>query len=255
MNNLFDLSGKVALVTGASSGLGIQFAKALARQGADVAIAARRVERLAQVKKDVEAMGVKCLAVKCDVGHTDEIVSMVGQVRDHFGKIDILVNNAGVSGLSPAESQSDADWCAIMDINVNAAFYVAREVGKLMLTQKYGKIINIGSVCSSYAMPGIPITAYNTSKGAVWMLTKSLAVEWARHNITVNCIGPGFFESEMTVDTMKKPDFHATIDTYCPMGRIGGAGELDGALVYFASDASSFVTGQMIFVDGGWTSI
>jgi len=255
MKKLFDLSGKVALVTGASSGLGIQFAKALAGQGADIAIAARRLERLEQVKKDVEAMGVRCLAIKCDVGNTDEVVAMVEQAKSHFGKIDILANNAGVSGVSPAEAQTDEDWRSIIDINVNAAFYVAREVGKVMITQKYGRIINTASVCSAFAMPGVPITAYNTSKGAVWMLTKSLAVEWAKHNITVNCIGPGFFRSEMTENTIKTPGFDATIKAYCPMGRIGNAGELDGALVYFASDASSFTTGQMLFIDGGWTAI
>lgn len=255
MKNLFDIKGKVALVTGASSGLGARFAKALAMHGANVVLAARRAELLEEVKKDVEVFGVKCLAIKCDVGNSDEISSMVNQVKAQFGRIDILVNNAGTSGLSAAETQSDEQWEAMMRINVNGAYYVAREVGRIMIEQQYGKIINLASVCSAYALPDLALSAYTTSKGAVLMLTKSLAVEWAKHNITTNCIAPGFFRSEMTEPTLKDPGFPTTIKTRCPMNRIGNEDELDGALIYFASDASSYTTGQILFIDGGWTSI
>ena len=255
MRNLFDLKGKVALVTGASSGLGVQFTKALAGQGADVAIAARRMERLEEVKKEVEALGVKCLAVKCDVTSTAEIVSMVEKTKSTFGKIDILVNNAGIGSVLPAESQTDDEWLATMNININAVYYVAREVGKVMIEQKYGRIINIGSICSLVGMADLPITAYNTSKGAVAMFSKSLANEWAKHNITVNCIGPGFFLSEMTESMVGTPAFDNMLKNYCPMGRAGDVGELDGALIFLASDAASYTTGQLICVDGGWTTI
>jgi len=255
MKNIFDLTGKVALVTGASSGLGVQFAKALANQGADIAITARRVEKLEQVKKEVEAIGVKCFLVPCDVGKTEEIISMVGKVKEHFGKIDIFVNNAGVGYTYPAETQTDEEWLSIININLNSVYYAAREVGKIMIEQGYGKIINIGSLHSSVSMMGSPITAYCTSKGGLLMLTRALANEWAKHNITVNAIGPAYFPSEMTQSVIEDETFLMALKAYCPMGRAGRDGELDGAIVYFASDASSYTTGQILTVDGGWTTI
>jgi len=255
MSHLFDLKGKVALITGASSGLGVQFAKALAAQGANIVISARRVERLEQVKKEVEALGVECLAVQCDVGKNDEIISMVAETKARFGQIDILVNNAGVGQAIPAEQQTDEEWLSMINLNLNAVYFVAREVGKVMIEQKYGKIINIGSIHSTVAMMGSPITAYNASKGGVAMLTKSLANEWAQHNITVNAIGPAYFQSEMTDAVINDDSFLVAVKAYCPMGRVGRPGELDGALVYFASDASSYTTGQLLTIDGGWTTI
>ena len=255
MKNIFDLTGKVALVTGASSGLGVQFAKALANQGADIAIAARRVDRLEQVKKEIEAMGVRCIAVKCDMLVSEEITAMVKTVKEHFGRIDILVNNAGVGKGIPADTQTDAEWLSTTRVNIDAVYYVAREVGKVMIEQNYGKIINLGSIHSMVAMAGSPISAYCASKGAVLMMTKALANEWAKHNITVNAIGPAYFPSEMTKDAIAMEGFDLAIKAYCPMGRTGRDGELDGAVVYFASDASSYTTGQYLAVDGGWTAI
>lgn len=255
MKNIFDLTGKVAIVTGASSGLGVQFAKALANQGADVAIAARRVERLESVKKELEAMGVRALAVKCDISNTEDIKAMVQTVKEHFGRIDILINNAGVGKLIPAESQTDEEWYSTTRINFDGVYFTAREVGKVMIEQKYGKIINLGSIHSMVAMAGSPISAYCASKGGVLMLTKALANEWAQHNITVNAIGPAYFPSEMTQDALAMEGFLDVVKTYCPMGRTGRDGELDGAVIYFASDASSYTTGQYLAIDGGWTSI
>lgn len=255
MGRLFSLEGKVALVTGASSGLGVQFATALARQGADVALLARRVEKLEKVKEDIEALGVKALAVQCDVTEVQQIKDAVKEVKDHFGKIDILVNNAGIGFMMPAEEQSDEDWLRTVDINLNAVYFMAREVGKHMVEQKYGKIINIGSIHSTVAMQGSAISAYGATKGGVKMLTKALATEWAKYNITVNTIGPAYFESEMTQEVVNDESFKTVAQTYCPMGRIGKEGELDGAIVYFASDASSYTTGQYLAVDGGWTAI
>lgn len=255
MANLFDLKGKVAIVTGASSGLGVQFANALARQGADLAIVARRAEKLMDVKAQIERLGVRCLAVKCDVTRTEEIQAAVAAITAHYGRIDILINNAGIGRFGPAESQTDELWQTMMATNLNSVYYFAREAGKIMLKQNYGKIINIGSIHSTVAMTGLPLTAYCTTKGGVAMLTKALANEWAKHNITVNAIGPGYFPSEMTEDVLSDDSFLTAIKTYCPMGRPGRDGELDGAIIYFASDASSYTTGQLLTIDGGWTTI
>ena len=255
MSSLFNISGKVAVVTGASSGLGRQFALALAREGANVAILARRVEKLEKVKEEVKALGVDCISVRCDVVDNESIKSAIATVVDHFGRIDILVNNAGVGTGAPAELQEDSVWNMTINTNLNGVYFVAREVGKVMIKQNYGKIINIGSIHSTVCMNGSPISAYCASKGGVEMLTKALACEWAKYNITVNAIGPAYFESEMTDQVINTPEFGQAVMAYCPMGRVGKAGELDGAVIYFASDASSYTTGQLLTIDGGWTTI
>lgn len=255
MSGLFDLTGKTAIITGASSGLGVQFAKALAKQGADIAIVARRVEKLNKVKDEIRDLGVRCIAVKCDVLDNEEIKETVAKVMEEFGKIDILINNAGIGLYDRAEVQSDEIWEKMIATNLSSVYYFAREVGKHMVENKYGKIINIGSIHSSVAMTGLPLSAYCTTKGGVLMMTKALANEWAKYNITVNAIGPAYFESEMTAQVVDDESFLQLIKAYCPMGRIGKTGELDGAVVYFASDASSYTTGQILTIDGGWTTI
>ena len=257
MANMFDLSGKVALVTGASSGLGVQFAKALAGQGADIAICARRVERLEAVKAEIEAMGVRCYAHRCDVLNVDDIKEMVKDVEAFYGKIDILINNAGVGDVAPAEEMTDETWRKVLGTNLDAVYFVAREVGNVMLKNGYGKIVNIGSVHSEVVMaPGTwPVAAYATAKGGVKMLTRALATEWARKGITVNAIGPAYFGSEMTGAILEGGGFDAIANAYCPMGRAGKEGELNGAIIYFSSDASSYTTGQLLLIDGGWSAI
>lgn len=253
--NLFDLTGKVAVVTGASSGLGIQFARALAKQGADIAVVARRVERLKEVSGEIEKLGRRCIAVKCDVTKENEIIDAVKQIKAFYGSIDILVNNAGVGLAEPAETQSTETWNKVIDANLNGVYLFAREVSKGMIEKNHGKIINIGSIHSNVAIAGNSISAYCASKGGVLMLTKALAAEWAKYNITVNAIGPAYFESEMTEGVVGDEAFGQFIKVRCPMGRIGKAGELDGALIYLSSDASSYTTGQIIYVDGGWNTI
>lgn len=255
MSSLFDLTGKTAVVTGASSGLGVQFAKALARQGADVALLARRVNRLEEVKAEIEKLGVRCITVPCDVAETAQIQNAVKVVEEAFGKVDILVNNAGIAADTPAEDQDDATWEAVMNININGVYRTAREFGKGMIARGYGKIINIGSIHSNVAMNVSHLSAYCTTKGAVLMMTKALATEWAKKGITVNAIGPAYFPSEMTESALAAPEFQQVVNAYCPMARTGREGELDGALIYFASDASSYTTGQLLSVDGGWTAI
>ena len=255
MSKLFDLTGKVAAITGASSGLGLQMAKALARQGADVALLARRVEKLNDAKKDIEKMGVRCLTVQCDVLDNAQITAAVKTIKDHYGKIDILVNNAGIGLFAPVEETPDDLWNKMMAMNLSSVFFVAREFGKEMIKNKYGKIINTGSIHSSVAMSGMPLSAYCSAKGGVLMMTKALASEWAKYNITVNAIGPAYFPSELTNDVVGDPAFLNVVKTYCPMQRLGKEGDLDGAVVYFASDASSYTTGQLLSIDGGWTAI
>lgn len=255
MGRLFDITGKVAVVTGASSGLGRQFALALGREGAKLAILARRADRLAQVKAELEGMGVQCLAVPCDVADSGSIKTAIAAVESCYGRIDILVNNAGIGITAPAEAQEDGDWEAMMRTNLSGVYYVAREVGKVMIGQNYGKIINIASMHAAVARMGGTMSAYCATKGGVAMLTKALANEWAKHNITVNAIGPAYFESEMTARVLSTEAFSDLVKTYCPMGRVGREGELDGAILYFASDASSYTTGQLLLVDGGWTTV
>lgn len=255
MKNLFDLSGKVALVTGGSSGLGVQMAKVMAHYGADIALTARRQEKLEAVQKEIEEIGVKCTIHPCDVTNIEQIAQTVKDVEEAHGKIDILCNNAGAGMTDKAEDTSDEMWNTMMDTNVNGPFYFAREVGKGMIERGYGKILMTGSIHSTVAMKEMPISAYATTKGAIEMMTKALAVEWAPHNITVNAIGPAYFPSEMTQEVVSDEGFLQVIANRCPMGRPGRDGELDGAVLYFVSDASPYTTGQLLTIDGGWTAI
>ncbi len=251
--NIFDLTGKVALVTGASSGLGAHFAEVLADSGAKVALLARRAEKLKALEEKIGAD--KALAISCDVTDTDSVKAAVAKTIDHFGQIDILVNSAGVATAGPSAQHSDEEWNRVIDTNLTATFTLCREVGAHMIERKYGRIINLGSIHSRVAMPGLPIAAYCASKGGVLMLTKALGAEWAQTGVTVNAIGPSYFPSEMTGGALSDPKFLEAIKGLCPMGRPGKVEELDGALLYFAAEASSFTTGQLLNVDGGWTAV
>lgn len=253
--SLFDLKGRVALVTGASSGLGARFAEVLAKQGADVAIVARRLDRLQEKAKKIEKLGVKCLAVKCDITNEQEVTATVAQVVSHFGKIDILVNNAGMAIGGNAEDITGDDFKKVLDVNINGVFYMAREAGKNMIQNKYGRIINIASAYGAVGNKFSPTLAYHTSKGAVINMVRALAVEWAKYNITVNNIGPGFFESEMTDRLFQLDSFRQFVKTMTCFDRQGREDELDTALIFLAAEGSSYITGQTIFVDGGWTAI
>ena len=174
---------------------------------------------------------------------------------DHFGRIDILVTAAGMGNNKPVVDQSAEDWDRHIKIDLSGVYYTCAEVGKVMIEQNYGKIINIGSIHSRVIFPGGGISAYSSAKGGVMNLTKNLAVEWAKYNITVNAIGPAVFATELTTESIEMEGFMDLIAAYCPMQRLGEPGELDGLAIYFASDASSFCTGQLVCVDGGWTAI
>lgn len=253
--SLFNLKGRVAVVTGASSGLGKRFAETLAKQGADIAIVARRIDRLRENAKAIESLGVKCLAVQCDATIESDVVSAVKQIVSHFGKIDILVNNAGIAIAGNAENTSGEDFLKVMNVNVNGVFYFAREAGKNMIENRYGRIINIASMYGLVANKFSPCLSYHASKGAVLNFARGLAAEWSKYNITINNIGPGFFDSEMTHDFIEANAFQEFVKNSTCMERTGRPEELDTALIFLAADESSYITGQTIFVDGGWTAI
>lgn len=251
----FNLKGKIAIITGASSGLGVQFAEALAKEGVKIALVARRVEKLKQVQEQISALGVECRYYPTDVASEEQVKNMVENVVKDFGRIDILVNNAGVAACEPLESHSVASWEKTINIDLNGVFLVTRYVGEVMVKQKYGKIVNIASMYGALANKFVPASSYHASKGAVINFTRAAAAEWAKYNITVNGIGPGFFVSEMTEDLTKVEAFMNFVKNRCPMERLGNSGELNGALLLLVSDASSYITGQTIFVDGGWTAV
>ena len=252
MTDLFDLTGKKALVVGASSGLGRQFALALARQGADVAVAARRVERLEELKDEIEAIGTKCLPVACDVSSEESILACVAAVKEGFGRIDILCNNAGIDIFGDFLTYSTEDWDKTFATNIRGMFITSREVGKFMKEQGYGKIVNTASIGGRFASEGN--IAYYGSKGAVVNFTRGLACDLAPYGVTVNAIGPGVFDTELTHESLSTPLGQGTL-AKVPLHRFGQEGELDGILVYFASDASGYCTGQTIYVDGGSTLV
>lgn len=191
----------------------------------------------------------------CDVGDYDSITAAVAKVMDAYGRIDILVNAAGMGNNKMVTDQSNEEWERHISIDLSGVYYMCKAVGEIMIEQEYGKIINIGSIHSRVIFPGGGISAYSSAKGGVMNLTKNLAVEWAKYNITVNAIGPEVFETELTIDTIELYGFMDLIKAYCPAGRLGQPGELDGIAIYLASDASSYCTGQVICIDGGWTAI
>jgi len=253
--DMFDLTGKVAVVTGASSGLGVQMAKALARQGADIAILARRMDRLEEVAKEIRALGVKCLTVRCDVTDTERIAQAVAEVISEYGQVDILINNAGDGGTGPAENTTDETWHRTVSVDLDGVFFMSREFGKFMISNKSGRIVNIASMYGMVGNMAIGTAAYHAAKGGVVNLTRALAAEWSKYGITVNSICPGYFETELTIDTLKTESFQAYMKSSVPAGRYGEAGELDAAVVFLCSDAASYVTGVILPVDGGYTCI
>jgi len=252
---LFDLKGSVAVVTGASSGLGVQMAKALARQGADLVILARRKEKLEQVAEEIRELGVKCLPIVCDVTDIEAIKRAAEITEKEFGKVDILINNAGSGGVAPAEETSDEMWYHTINLDLNGVFMVAREFGKIMIKNKYGRIINIASMYGMVGNMAHPSSAYHAAKGGVVNVTRALAAEWAKYGITVNCICPGYFVTELTQDVLDTEYFTNYMKQTVPVGRYGREGKLDSTAVYLASEASSYVTGAIIPVDGGYTCI
>ena len=251
MSKRFDLTGKVALVTGASSGLGVHFARTLAEAGASVAIAARRADRLASLQAELQSTGSKAVAVELDVRASDVIAAAFAEVEKALGPIDVVVNNAGISIVKPALEMPIEDWDSVVNTNLRGAWLVAQAAGKTWLTGKRpGVIVNIASILGLRTIG--QVAPYNASKAGLIHLTRVLAMEWARHDIRVNAICPGYIETEMNSDFWKTPGGQRLIDRI-PQRRIGRPEHLDGALLLLSSEAGSFMTGSILTVDGGHT--
>ncbi len=257
MSNYFDLTGQVAVVTGASTGLGVQMAKALASQGANIVCLARRQNLVEEVAADIEkTYGVKAMGVPCDITNTERIDEVIDLVLKEFGRIDILINNAGTGAVAPAEDITDEQFLNEVNIDLFGSFKMARAVAKkAMLPAGYGRIINIASMYGLVGNKIAPAAPYHAAKGGVVNLTRALAAEWGDKGITVNSICPGYFETPLTKETLDSEYFQNYAKTMIPMARYGHEGELDTAAIFLASPASTYVNGVILPVDGGYTSL
>ena len=245
----FDLSGRVALVTGASRGLGQYFGRAVARAGADLVITSRTLASLRPFQEEIEALGRRAVPVELDVRDPGSIQRMADAAEQAYGKIDILVNNAGCNVRKPALDITWDDWNLVLDTNLRGTFFVAQAVARRMIPRGYGRIVNIGSVTSVFGYAGL--APYTASRGGVKQLTMSLADDWGPHGITVNCLAPGWFRTEQNKVLYENKDWVEYICDRIPVRRPGQPNDLDGAVVFLASEESRYITGQTLLVDGG----
>jgi NAD(P)-dependent dehydrogenase (short-subunit alcohol dehydrogenase family) len=255
MNNdfpRFDLQGQVALVTGAARGIGHACALALAHAGADIALGLRDVQTSEDLENEIEALGRRALRLQMDVTRLDQIQEAVDSAAKHFGRLDILVNNAGLGPSNLAENVNEEDFDLTLAVNLKGTFFVSQAVGKVMIKQKYGRIINLGSQAGMVALPTESI--YCMTKAAISHLTKCLAVEWGQCNITVNAVAPTFINTPGTAQALEDNTFRADVLSRIALGRIGEPMEVAGAVVFLASPAASLITGDTLLIDGGWTA-
>jgi 2-deoxy-D-gluconate 3-dehydrogenase len=247
--DMFKLDGKVAVVTGATRGIGRSMAIALAEAGADIALLQRSREQL-EVQEAIQSLGRQCIIIPCNMDNNSEVRAAIPAVAAHYGRIDILVNSAGIQRRSPAVDFSDTDWNDVIQVNLNCVWQLCQEAGRLMVQQKKGKIINIASLLSFQG--GITVPAYAAAKGAVAQLTKALANEWAQHNVNVNAIAPGYIATDMNTALLADETRNTQIMARIPAGRWGTPDDFNGTVVYLASEASNYVHGTILGVDGGW---
>jgi gluconate 5-dehydrogenase len=250
--NLFDLTGQVAIVTGTSRGLGQYLAMALARAGADLVLTSRSRETLAPFETDIKSLGRRVLSLELDVRSQESIEKMAADAEAAFGQIHILVNNAGCNIRKPALEVTWADWNQILDTNLRGTFFVAQAVARRMIAKGYGRIVNIGSVTSVFGYAGL--APYGASRGGVRQLTMSLADDWGKHGVTVNCLAPGWFKTDQNKVMYEDESWVEYLVERIPVKRPGQPHDLDGAVVFLASEASRYVTGQTLLVDGGITT-
>jgi NAD(P)-dependent dehydrogenase (short-subunit alcohol dehydrogenase family) len=248
----FSLTDKVALVTGASRGIGRYLASGLARYGADLIITGRTVSQLEEAAREIRQQGRRCLVVPMDITQKADIEKGVEQAFRHFGRIDILVNNAGINIPKPALEVTEEDWRRVLDSNLTGLFFCCQAVGRIMVKQKSGKIINISSQTGTVAIQWR--AAYCSSKAGVNLLTKELALEWGPHNVNVNAVAPTFIETPMTRPMLENQAFREMVLSKILLGRVGQPKDVLGAVIYLASEASDLVTGHVLLVDGGWTA-
>ena len=250
VSNIFDLHGRVAIVTGGSVGLGRQMAEGLAEMGADLVLCARKIDRCRQAAEELQKLGVQTLALACDVKDPASIQAAADATLKHFGRIDILINNAGTSWGAPVETMTLEQWHKVIETNLTGTFLFSQAVGNTMTAQRRGKIINIASVAGLRgASPKFSAIGYTASKGGVIAFTKDLACKWGMHNIQVNAIAPGWFPTDMSEKVIERNK--ESLLAGIPLGRFGGPNDLKGAAIFLASGASDFVTGQILAVDGG----
>ena len=248
---LFELRGQVALVTGASKGLGRSMSMALAEAGADVVMVARGPVKLAEAEKEVADMGVRTLAIAADVTVAEDVEKMVGKALAKFGKIDILVNNVGTYTGKPIVESTTEEWLDMINTNLTTTYLCCRTVGKHMIERKRGKVVNMAAAIG--ALGARNASAYCASKGGVIQLTRALAVEWAKYGITVNAIAPGTMETEITKKMLEDPKVRKAVEGKIPMKRIGYPSDLAGAVIFLSASGSDYITGQTMFVDGGFS--
>ena len=255
VKELFDLSGKVAIITGAGRGLGEFIAEAFAEAGANIVLCSRKIENCEEVARKLQSFGVRTLALKCDISNPQDVKEVVNQTLEQFGSVDILVNNSGATWAAPVEEMPLEAWKKVIDVNITGTFLMSQEVGKIMIKQHQGKIINLSSIAGfGGTNPEYMNTiGYNTSKGAINTFTKDLAVKWGEYNINVNAIAPGSFPTKMSTEMLEQSKDYFISNT--PLKRFGSKEDLKGVAVFLASKASDFITGEIITVDGGVSAI
>lgn len=252
---MFDLTGRVVVVSGASSGLGAQMARGYAAQGADLVIMARGVEKLEALAEEIRKLGRRCLPIQCDVTDSAMVDAAAKKAEAEFGKVDVLVNCAGSAKNAGVLNMTNDEWDFTIDTDMTSVFYVTRAFGNIMKKHNYGRIINIASMYGLVGNTAMDTVAYHTSKGGVVNFTRAVAAELAKYNITCNAICPGYFETELTVDTLKTEAFTAYMKATVPLGRYGVSGELNAGAIFLASDEASYVTGVILPIDGGYTCV